>query len=130
MRRAAPLSAKLVEQTFDVVEVGSRAGLILGLSLANLRQEELASQQCQLLLVAFVAVRVDDVRGPPRSLEDDRRLVACLDLVDDIGYALSELGDRYRLHDGTRYIRVYRCQLVASIASISRTLAAAASSRG
>jgi len=61
MRRAAPLSAKLVEETFDVVEVGSRAGLVLGLSLANLRQEELASQQCQLLLVTFVAVRVDDV---------------------------------------------------------------------
>jgi hypothetical protein len=101
---------EVVKELFDVLEAGGGAGAVLRLCLADLGHEELAPEEAELLLVALIAVGADDVRGPAGALEHDRRLVAGLDLVDDVGDALSELGDRYRLHDGRRYIRVYRCQ--------------------
>ncbi len=110
MRRAAPSGTQFVEEPFGAVEAGSLACAVLGLGLADLGQEELPAEEAELLLVALVSLRVHDVGSPPRPLKDNGWLIAGLDLVDDVGHPLPELGDRYGLHDGTQYIRVYRCQ--------------------
>lgn len=91
MRRAAQLWTELVQERFDVIEAGSRTGVVLGLGFAHLGDEQLSAEQAELLLVALVSVWADDVSRPAGPLQHDRRLVALLDLVDNVGHALPKL---------------------------------------
>jgi len=94
-RKSAP---ELVEQLLHPVEGPSLASHVFGLGFPDLGHEDGPPEGAELGLIAFVAVRVDDVGSPPGALEHDQRLVARLNIVQNLGRVLAQLTDRDRLH--------------------------------
>src|SRR5450759_5049823 len=97
-RNSAP---ELVEELLDVVEPLRLAGEMLGFGLTNLGEEEGPAEGAELRLIAFEAFRVHDIGRRARALHDDRRLVAGLDVIDDLRDPLAEVADGDRLHTCT-----------------------------
>ena len=68
------------------------AGVVLGLCLADLGEEQLPAESAQLALVAFEPLRADDVGSRAGTLQHDGRLIGLASFVDDVRDALSQVG--------------------------------------
>ena len=128
-RKSTP---KLIQQLIHVLEPGRRAGLEFGLGLPDFAEEDGAAESAEFGLIALIPIGVHDVRGLARTLEDDRRFIAGLHVVDNFGHSLSQIADRNALHH-TFECTIYRTSVNASQSrslALSRRDSEAADARG